>query len=137
MDREQLFDKICYMTNLFTFSCVELLGDLTKRFVTSMWICFVIGEILLPIAMAQMSEDEAKTLISDVINRILLIIQYLGGLFAMVVFTYAGILWMRAGHEPGLKERAKSVLEMAIIGTILLIIGPALASWVFSGFLPV
>ena len=125
------------MTNLFTLSCVELLGDLTKRFITNIWICFVIGQLLLPIAAAQMSEDEAKALISNVINRILVIIQYLGGLFAMVVFTYAGILWMRAGHEPGLKEKAKGVLEMAIIGTILLIIGPALASWVFSGFLPI
>ena len=125
------------MTNFFTLSCVELLGDLTKKFVTPIWICFVIGEILLPIAAAQMSEDEAKVLISDVINRILVIIQYVGGLFAMVCFTYAGIMWMRAGHEPGLKEKAKSVLEMAIIGTVLLIIGPALASWVFSGFLPI
>ena len=113
------------------------MGDLTKKFVTPIWICFVIGQLLLPIAAAQMSEDEAKALISNVINRILLIIQYLGGLFAMVVFTYAGILWMRAGHEPGLKEKAKGVLEMAIIGTVLLIIGPALASWVFSGFLPI
>ena len=137
MDKEQLFDKNCSITNFFTLSCVELLGDITKRFVKGMWVCFIIGEILLPIAMAQMSEDEAKALISDVINRILVIIQYLGGLFAMVVFTYAGILWMRAGEEPGLKEKAKSVLEMAIIGTILLIIGPALASWIFSGFLPV
>ena len=129
--------KTCSMTNLFTLSCVELLGDLTKRFITNIWVCFVIGQFLLPIAAAQMSEDEAKALISSVINRILLIIQYLGGLFAMVVFTYAGILWMRAGHEPALKEKAKGVIEMAIIGTVLLIIGPALASWVFSGFLPV
>lgn len=88
------------------------------------------------LAVPALAADTPPPIISEVVWRIVHIIQYLGGLFAMVTLSYAGILWMQAGHDPQNKERAKEMVEKAIIGTVLLIIGPYLAMWIFEGFLP-
>jgi len=88
------------------------------------------------LASPALAVDTPPPVISDVVWRIVHVIQYLGGLFAMVTLTYAGILWMTAGHDPMNKDKAKGMIEMAIIGTVLLIIGPYLAMWIFEGFLP-
>lgn len=96
--------------------------------------------LLCPLALAAETpteEGEAKVLMSKVTWRIVNIIQYIGGLFALVTFSYAGILWIRSGEDPSNKEKAKSMIEKAVMGSVLLIIGPSLAMWIFGGFLPV
>ena len=92
--------------------------------------------VLSQLAVPALAADAPAQVINEVVWRIVHIIQYLGGLFAVVTLAYAGILWMQAGHEPHTKEKAKGMVEKAIIGTVLLIIGPYLAIWIFEGFLP-
>ena len=93
--------------------------------------------MLAQLAVPALAADAPPPIIGEVVARIVTIIQYLGGLFAMVTLAYAGILWMQAGHDPMNKDKAKGMVEKAIIGTVLLIIGPYLAMWIFEGFLPV
>jgi uncharacterized membrane protein len=96
----------------------------------------VVGGLLsLPIALA--TDPSAPAIIGTTVNRIVTVIQYLGGLFAIVTLTYAGVLWMQGGNDPYNKDKAKGMVEKAIVGIVLLIIGPSLATWVFGGLLPV
>jgi hypothetical protein len=97
--------------------------------------CVVGGLLAAPIALA--ADTSAPAIIGETVGRIVTVIQYLGGLFAIVTLTYAGVLWMQAGHDPYNKDKAKGMVEKAIVGIVLLIIGPSLATWVFGGMLPV
>ncbi|MBI5728214.1 MAG: hypothetical protein HY984_00485 [Candidatus Magasanikbacteria bacterium] len=69
------------------------------------------------------------TCIAQIIGQLLYVALGLSGTLLLIMFIWAGVLWMTAGGDPKAVEKARGMIFNAVIG--LLIIG---LSFVLTGF---
>jgi len=72
------------------------------------------------------------TSLESTVGFIINIVLSLIGVIMVVLIIYAGFLWMTAAGEPKKVEKAKDILQAAIIGLVIVLAAYAIASFVVS-----
>lgn len=68
-------------------------------------------------------------------DRIQLIVSIVLGLVALIFFVltlYSGLIWLTAGGKEGQTEKAKGVLEAAIIGLVIVSASYAISTFILT-----
>lgn len=68
-----------------------------------------------------MGFKEGKTGISDLIGRVIGALLGIAGTIALVLYIYAGAMWMLAGGDPGRVGTAKKILIWTTLGVVVML----------------
>ncbi len=74
------------------------------------------------------SETDLMTIIANLINVVLGLV----GVILLILFIYAGFLWMTAGGDSDQVKKAKSIFKNAIIGLLIVVLSYAISSFVIN-----
>ncbi len=81
---------------------------------------------------AQKSGLKGDASLMDIIANIINTILGLVGIILLILFIYAGFLWMTAGGDSDQIKKAKDILKNAVIGVIIIVLSYAISNYVIS-----
>lgn len=68
----------------------------------------------------------------QIIGRIINIVLGFLGVILLILFLYAGFLWMTAGESASKVEQAKMIMKNAVIGLVIIVCAFAISSYIMS-----
>lgn len=73
--------------------------------------------------------------LTELVGRMINIVLGFLGIIFLVLMLYAGFLWMTAGGDKAGVEKAKSIIQQAVIGLVVVVAAYAISNFVLGSLL--
>ena len=105
-----------------------------------LWLVLILSLLLVPSVLAELDFDQELTpeeeeQFDDILAPVMKVynfIKYAASIMGVLMLVFAGITFITAGGETGMKERAKNMAVGVVIGLIVIWVAPLVVKYVFS-----
>jgi hypothetical protein len=94
----------------------------------------VVPQLVIGLESDNLTENQTNAMneIKTTVGSITLFIRLIGGAVGTLVLTAGGVMFMTAGEKPERKEQAKQILTMGVIGLVIILIAPAVVTFIIG-----